>query len=142
MGVMKLGELPAPIDVICLISQDLNNDGCDDLIMLRSSNQVTVWFGGDTVFTSIDALTLIVDIPGASIITAGNLDGNLGPDLAIGGLGGVQIFWNTGTLPTILPITELYPAFTRYERDWVGGRLFRHARDQWSRRRPGDNRQE
>ncbi len=100
-GFPELRWVPAPLNVSVMECVDLNGDGREDLVMVQSAPaQVTVWYGDPDVLKTDHAITsvsLAYSMSQGLSMTAGDLDGDGDLDLAIGGDGAVDIFWNSGT---------------------------------------------
>jgi len=98
MGDANIDERGVSTDVSAMISIDLNDDGRDDLIMVTSvSSEVIIWYGSSDFMTGGGSvLTVGCNVTYASSVTTGYLNGDSLLDIAVGGLGGVDVFWNSG----------------------------------------------
>jgi PKD repeat protein len=97
---INLEQRNAPANVSYLRSTDLNGDGCDELIMtVLTPAKAWVWFGSSTFMIGGGSQIDITSsgLTQASSVTFGDLDNDTDVDLAIGGTGGVDVFWSSGT---------------------------------------------
>jgi len=100
-GAPAIREIFGPENVTTMECHDLNGDGYEDLVMVSSSpRQVHVWFGNLNLlsqsYTPVK-VDLNYSMTLASSLAVGDLDGDGDLDLAVGGEGGLDIFWNSGT---------------------------------------------
>lgn len=100
-GAPAVREIPGPENVTVMECHDLNGDGYDDLVMISSSpRQVHVWFGDPSMLSpSYTPVKVDLDysMSSGSSLAVGDLDGDGDTDLAVGGAGGLDMFWNSGT---------------------------------------------
>jgi len=100
-GLPGIRAIPAPDNVTAVECLDLNGDGYDDLAMISSSpRQINVWYGNRDILSPSSpfySATLNYSMSTGMSMTAGDLDGDRDLDLAIGGDGSLDIFWNSGT---------------------------------------------
>ena len=95
----SLRRVSAPAAVLAMEVADLNGDNREDVIMMSASN-ITIYFGDANVFDQVyQPRRVTVNatlLPLASLLVADlNNDGRT--DVAVGGQGGVQAFWSSGT---------------------------------------------
>jgi PKD repeat protein len=87
-------------NVTAMCSDDLNDDGYDDLVLVISSpSSVMVLFGAPTFLNGGGSLVnVLCNITNASSLALGYLESATDDDidLAIGGQDGVDIFWSSG----------------------------------------------
>lgn len=100
-GAPAIREISGPENVTVMECRDLNGDGLDDLVMVSSyPRQVHIWFGNpDLLSPSYTPVKVALDYSrtlGRSI-AVGDMDGDGDTDLAVGGEGGLDVFWNSGT---------------------------------------------
>jgi|GEM_PF-1914776 len=100
-GAPAIREMPGPENVTVMECHDLNRDGYGDLVMASSfPRQVHIWFGNPSMLTpSYTPVKVDLDysMSSGSSLAIGDLDGDGDSDLAVGGAGGLDIFWNSGT---------------------------------------------
>lgn len=96
-GTSSLGRLIAPSEVVAIDCRDLDGDGYDDIAMM-TADSVTVWFGSSSIFSGVSGMVTVEStITGLSSLFLGDLNDDGRPDIAVGGSGGVDMFWNAGT---------------------------------------------
>ncbi|MHC1709960.1 MAG: PKD domain-containing protein [Methanomassiliicoccales archaeon] len=101
VGVPDLATKDASKNVTAMYAEDLNGDGFDDIVMTISSPAgFVVWFGSSTYLPAATIPIIGTDLEQALSIAVGDLNNDGRKDLTIGGQGGVDVFWNTGTGPS------------------------------------------
>jgi len=90
-----LGELDAPRDAVALTVADLNSDGMDELVWTNATSTV-IWWGKTSFLTSISLTALSPSMPPRSL-GFGDLNGDGRRELVVGCLGGLEVYWNSGT---------------------------------------------
>jgi PKD repeat protein len=100
-GAPAIRDMPGPENVTDMECHDLNGDGFEDLVMVSSyPRQVHIWFGNpNMLLLSYTPVKVDLDYSMALglSLAIGDLDGDGDTDLAVGGAGGLDIFWNSGT---------------------------------------------
>ncbi|MHC1680176.1 MAG: PKD domain-containing protein [Methanomassiliicoccales archaeon] len=92
-----LGRLSAPLGILAMESGDLDGDGYDDIALMSATN-VTVWFGSSSIFSDASRqVTVQSTHPGLSSLLLDDLNNDGRPDLTVGGSGGADMFWSSGT---------------------------------------------
>ncbi len=92
----RFDDLPALAGAVALEAEDLNGDGKDDLV-LANATVVNIWWGSSTFFSSGASITMAASMTPRSI-GFGDLDGDGNEELIIGCLGGLEVYWNDGSV--------------------------------------------
>ena len=92
----RFDDLTAIIGAVALDAEDLNGDGKDELIIANATT-VKLWWGSRTFFDSATSISIATSMIPRSI-GFGDLDDDGDKELIVGCLGGLEIYWNSGSV--------------------------------------------